>query len=168
MEPLPIFTLLYDSPVGKLRICATPAYISDILFNGVSDSCDLESPSQQPAIMQQCIRQLDEYFNGERQQFDVPVYQNGSKFQQKVWNELTKIPFGKTISYLELARRLGDVKSIRAAASANGKNKISVIVPCHRVIGSNSDLVGYAGGLPNKRWLLEHEGKLAHGVQTLF
>ena len=92
----------------------------------------------------------------------------GSAFQQKVWNELTAIPFGRTISYLELSRRLGDSKAIRAAAAANGRNNVAIIVPCHRVIGSNNKLVGYAGGLWRKKWLLEHEAKLAHGVQTLF
>ena len=94
--------------------------------------------------------------------------QHGTDFQQRVWNELLGIPFGKTISYLELARRLGDIKSIRAAASANGKNNIVIVVPCHRVIGSHNDLVGYGGGIWRKRWLLEHEAKIAHGVQTLF
>jgi methylated-DNA-[protein]-cysteine S-methyltransferase len=85
-----------------------------------------------------------------------------------VWNELQGIPFGKTISYLELSRRLGDTKAIRAAASANGKNNIVIVVPCHRVIGSKNDLVGYAGGIWRKKWFLEHEAKIAHGVQTLF
>jgi methylated-DNA-[protein]-cysteine S-methyltransferase len=85
-----------------------------------------------------------------------------------VWNELLRIPFGKTISYLELSRRLGDTKAIRAAASANGKNNIAIVVPCHRVIGSKNDLVGYAGGIRRKKWLLEHEAKIAYGIQTLF
>ena len=89
-------------------------------------------------------------------------------FQQKVWNELVKIPFGKTISYLKLAQRLGDVKSIRAAASANGRNKLNIIVPCHRVIGSDGSLIGYGGGLPRKKWLLEHESKYKTGVSLLF
>ena len=85
-----------------------------------------------------------------------------------MWSELIQIPFGKTISYLELARRTGDTKATRAVANANGKNHIAIIVPCHRVIGSNHELVGYAGGLWRKKWLLEHENKVAYGVQTLF
>ncbi len=98
----------------------------------------------------------------------LPLKQEGTEFQQKVWSELIKIPYGKTISYLQLAQRLGDVKSIRAAASANGRNKLNIIVPCHRVIGSDGSLVGYGGGLPRKKWLLEHENKYANGVSLLF
>ena len=109
-----------------------------------------------------------EYFNGNRRVFELPVVQEGTGFQQKVWSELMNIPFGKTISYTELSRRLGDPKVIRAAAAANGKNNVAIIVPCHRVIGANSELVGYAGGLKRKKWLLEHEKKIAHGVLTLF
>ena len=115
-----------------------------------------------------CIEQLIQYFNGERRVFDFPLNQEGTEFQKRVWNELLGIPYGKTISYLELSRRLGDPKAIRAAASANGKNSISIVVPCHRVIGSKNDLVGYAGGLKRKKWLLDLESKIAHGVQTLF
>jgi methylated-DNA-[protein]-cysteine S-methyltransferase len=98
----------------------------------------------------------------------LPVHQEGTAFQQKVWHELLNIPFGKTINYLELSRRIGDSKAIRAAAAANGKNNIAIIIPCHRVIGSNNDLVGYMGGIWRKKWLLEMENKIANGVQTLF
>ena len=98
----------------------------------------------------------------------MPIHQEGTPFQTKVWHELLNIPYGKTISYLELSRRLGDTKVVRAAASANGKNNISIIVPCHRVIGANRDLVGYGGGLWRKRWLLALENRIANGVQTLF
>ncbi len=116
----------------------------------------------------QCIEQLIQYFQGQRRVFEFPVSQEGTPFQQRVWNELTAIPFGKTLSYLELSRRLGDTKAIRAAASANGRNNIAIVVPCHRVIGSKRDLVGYAGGLWRKKWLLDHETKIMYGVQTLF
>lgn len=115
-----------------------------------------------------CIEQLIQYFNGQRRQFELPLNQSGTPFQQGIWSELQQIPFAKTISYLELARRIGDTKATRAVANANGKNNIAVIVPCHRVIGSNKELVGYAGGLWRKKWLLEHEAKVAYGVQTLF
>lgn len=115
-----------------------------------------------------CVEQLIQYFNGQRRIFELPLNQAGTPFQQEVWNLLVTIPFGKTISYLDLARKTGDSKATRAVANANGRNNIAIIVPCHRVIGSNKDLVGYAGGLWRKKWLLEHEMKVAYGVQTLF
>jgi methylated-DNA-[protein]-cysteine S-methyltransferase len=101
--------------------------------------------------------QLDAYFAGELEAFDLPLAPHGTPFQQRVWDELTRIPYGETISYLELALRLGDRKLVRAVGTANGRNPLSVIVPCHRVIGSDGTLVGYGGGLERKRWLLEHE-----------
>jgi methylated-DNA-[protein]-cysteine S-methyltransferase len=100
--------------------------------------------------------------------FNIPIHQEGTPFQKKVWSELTEINYGKTISYMDLAKRMGDEKVIRAAASTNGKNKIGIIVPCHRVIGTNKNLVGYAGGLWRKKWLLQHEFRITHGIQTLF
>lgn len=121
-----------------------------------------------PPMAIQAVEQLIEYFNGNRRVFELPISQEGTAFQQKVWAELTHIPFGKTISYMDLSKRLGDPKVIRAAAAANGKNNIAIVVPCHRVIGSNRELVGYAGGIKRKKWLLEHEKKIAYGIQTLF
>lgn len=97
-----------------------------------------------------CVEQLIQYFNGQRRVFELPLNQTGTPFQQEVWNLLVTIPFGKTISYLDLARKTGDSKATRAVANANGRNNIAIIVPCHRVIGSNKDLVGYAGGLWRK------------------
>src|SRR5204862_584821 len=105
---------------------------------------------------------------GERRHFELPINQNGTPFHQEVWNQLMAIPFAKRISYIELARRTGDTKATRAVAAANGKNNVCIIVPCHRVIGANGELVGYSGGLWRKKWLLEHEMKVAYGVQTLF
>lgn len=128
---------------------------------------DISDTTYSPALTQ-CVEELIEYFNGNRLQFDIPVNQSGTAFQTNVWNELLTIGFGKTISYMQLAKQLGDPKCIRAAASSNGKNNIAIIVPCHRVIGSNQTLVGYAGGLWRKQWLLEHENKIANGVRTLF
>ncbi|RUA13441.1 MAG: cysteine methyltransferase [Flavobacteriia bacterium] len=110
-----------------------------------------------PEILEDAVYQLKEYFEGSRQQFDLKLNPSGTDFQKKVWEALLEIPFGKTISYLELSKKLGDVKAIRAAASANGKNPLWIVVPCHRVIGTNGDLIGYAGGLHRKKWLLEHE-----------
>lgn len=160
-------TTYYHSPLGVLRISGNEQYISEIHF---FDKTEVHEPRHRhlPPVMVHCIEQLIQYFNGALRQFDLPIHQEGTAFQQDVWNQLMTIPFGKTISYLDLARQLGDPKAIRAAASANGKNQIAIIVPCHRVIGSNRSLVGYAGGLWRKKWLLEHEVKYMYGVQTLF
>ena len=108
-------------------------------------------------VTEQTVNQLQEYFLRKRLIFELPLSPDGTEFYNKVWHELLNIPFGKTISYLELARRLGDEKVIRAAASANGKNPVAIIIPCHRVIGSNGSLTGYAGGLWRKQWLLDFE-----------
>jgi len=110
-----------------------------------------------PVHLKDCIRQLDEYFKGKRMTFDLPLIISGTDFQKKVWNELKKIPFGKTASYKDIALKAGNVKAVRAAGNANNKNKIAVIIPCHRVIGSDGKLSGYAGGVKRKKWLLEHE-----------
>ena len=110
-----------------------------------------------PEVLEDAIHQFREYFEGKRRKFDLTLNPEGTSFQKKVWELLQEIPYGKTISYLELSKRLGNPKAIRAAAAANGKNPLWIIVPCHRVIGSNGDLTGYAGGLHRKKWLLEHE-----------
>jgi methylated-DNA-[protein]-cysteine S-methyltransferase len=112
------------------------------------------------------MMQLQEYFAGTRKTFDFKLNPSGTEFQQKVWQELLNIPYGKTTSYLGLSKKLGDVKAIRAVASANGKNPLWIVVPCHRVIGSDGSLTGYAGGLWRKQWLLEHES--GQKQQTLF
>lgn len=169
---LEIATTYYKSPLGLLRIGGTASYISEISF---IDALDETAASTQqvltgpvPPMVIQCIEQLIQYFQGQRRVFDFPVSQTGTDFQQRVWTELSSIPFGKTLSYLEMSRRLGDTKAIRAAAAANGRNQVAIVVPCHRVIGSKRDLVGYAGGLWRKKWLLDHETKILYGVQTLF
>lgn len=154
----------YQSPVGIVKIVGTENYISEITF---IDKEEAYTQASGNTLLNECVEQLIEYFNGKRLSFDIPVYQKGTDFQTKVWSELL-IDCGKTISYMTLAKRLGDPNCIRAAAASNGKNQICIIVPCHRVIGSNQQLVGYAGGLWRKRWLLEHENKIANGVQTLF
>ncbi|MEM8509958.1 MAG: methylated-DNA--[protein]-cysteine S-methyltransferase [Bacteroidota bacterium] len=119
-----------------------------------------------PEVLQEAVYQLEEYFEGKRSAFDLVLNPQGTAFQKRVWNELGTIPYGKTLSYLELSKRLGDVKAIRAVAAANGRNPLWIVVPCHRVIGSNGDLVGYAGGLHRKKWLLEHESPVKQ--QKLF
>ena len=161
------FHTYYHSPVGLLKISGTENYITEISFHDTSQKVEGKK-KHFPLILINCVEQLIQYFNGQRRVFELPLNQPGTKFQQEVWNELVQIPFGKTISYLDLARSIGDFKATRAVANANGKNNVAIIVPCHRVIGSNKELVGYAGGLWRKKWLLEHEAKVAHGVQTLF
>src|ERR671912_2730194 len=152
--PAEIFTTYYQSPVGIMKIAGTENYITEMIFEDAGQKTQYKPDKPMPELFTQAIDQLIQYFQGERRLFDLPVNQKGTGFQEKVWHELLNIPYGKTISYLELSRRLGDLKAIRAAASANGKNNICIIVPCHRVIGSNNDLVGYAGGLWRKKWLL--------------
>lgn len=162
-----IFSTYYHSPVGLLKICGTDDYISEVSFHDKTQRGERKKKNI-PPLMIQCIEQFIQYFNGESRVFDLPINQPGTAFQQEVWSELMQIPYAKTISYLELAIKIGDNKATRAVANANGKNNVAIIVPCHRVIGSNKDLVGYAGGLWRKKWLLEHETKVAYGVQTLF
>ena len=128
--------------------------------NGLSSVSilDMEKPTGIiPEVLEDAVYQFKEYFEGTRKEFDLVLNPSGTDFQKKVWKALLEIPYGKTISYLELSKKLGDVKAIRAVAAANGKNPLWIVVPCHRVIGSNGDLVGYAGGLHRKKWLLEHE-----------
>ena len=161
------YTTYYHSPVGVLKISGTDDYISEVAFHDKTQKPEGKKKHLPPLLIQ-CVEQLIQYFNGQRRQFDLPLNQPGTSFQKGVWNELASIPFGKTISYMELARRTGDTKATRAVANANGKNNIAIIVPCHRVIGSNKELVGYGGGLWRKKWLLNLEAKVAHGVQTLF
>jgi methylated-DNA-[protein]-cysteine S-methyltransferase len=155
------FVAYHSSPVGELKITAGESCITSILFweSETNHSTELNE------VLQKCILQLDEYFNGKRMSFDFPMQQHGTEFQQKVWQLLLEIPFGKTISYLDLSKQYGDVKAIRAVASANGKNNLAIVVPCHRVIGSNASLTGYAGGLWRKQWLLEHERKFFSGIE---
>lgn len=164
--------ILYHCPLGQVKINISAGYLTELSF--IKDTANLQhgdatqlSPIDEK-VFHKCVKQLDEYFSGKRKIFDLPIRQAGTEFQQKVWKELIAIPFGKTITYLELAQRLGNVKSIRASAAANRQNRLWIVVPCHRVIGSNGSLTGYAGGLPMKRWLLEHENKYANGVSFLF
>jgi methylated-DNA-[protein]-cysteine S-methyltransferase len=161
-----LYTTYYHSPVGLLKISGTEHFISEVSFHDTSQK-NVSSKDMPPQVIQ-CIEQLIQYFNGQRRTFELPVSQEGTAFQQDVWNQLMIIPFARTISYIELARKIGDHKATRAVANANGKNHVAIIVPCHRVIGANKELVGYGGGLWRKKWLLEHEMKIAYGVQTLF
>ena len=154
-------TAFIESPLGITRI------VGDA--NGITEISVLNEGKKSPKIpnsLKECVAQLQEYFRGERKEFDFKINPQGTDFQQKVWQELLNIPFGKTMSYLDLSKKLGDVKAIRAVASANGKNPLWIVIPCHRVIGTNGSLTGYAGGLWRKKWLLEHESPSAQ--QSLF
>ncbi|NRT13045.1 methylated-DNA--[protein]-cysteine S-methyltransferase [Flavobacterium sp. 14A] len=127
---------------------------------------DVALSNEIPSCLQEAVSQLNEYFSGERNAFDLHLNPQGTDFQKKVWKSLEEIPFGKTRTYLEQAKILGDVKAIRAVAAANGKNPLWIVLPCHRVIGSDGSLTGYAGGLWRKKWLLEHENPMRQ--QSLF
>lgn len=154
--------IIINTPLGKAKIEGDLDGISSIIV--LND--DLQLSLTIPEELEDCVIQLNEYFKGERKQFSLKLNPEGTDFQKKVWNELAKIPFGKTISYLDLSKKLGDVKAIRAVANANGKNPVWIIVPCHRVIGTDGSLTGYAGGLHRKKWLLEHESP--YKQQSLF
>jgi methylated-DNA-[protein]-cysteine S-methyltransferase len=143
----------YPSPVGELVIASHQDKITTVNFLKSERSEVTLTP-----VIEQCMSELDEYFFEGRKFFNVELQLTGSLFQNKVWNELLTIPYGKTLSYLELAIRVGDINSIRAVGLANGQNPIAILIPCHRVIGKNGDLVGYGGGLDKKIWLLQHEG----------
>ncbi len=150
----------YSSPVGDLLVTSRDERITGVYFNKERAA----DPEITPVI-EQCIAELEEYFFKGRKFFNVELGFSGSIFQNKVWNELLTIPYGKTISYMELAIRIGDINSIRAVGLANGQNPIAIIVPCHRVIGKDGDLVGYTGGMHNKLWLLQHEGAFAEQLK---
>ncbi len=149
----------------------TPLGIATIIGdeNGVSEisvSQEGEVSTIIPAVLQEAVLQLQDYFEKKRTSFDFKINLKGTEFQQKVWKGLLEIPFGKTMSYMELSKNMGDAKAIRAVASANGKNPLWIVVPCHRVIGTDGSLTGYAGGLWRKKWLLEHENPTTQ--QSLF
>lgn len=154
----------FDSPIGVLRIEARPSGITAVTFCDADDEPVAAHPS---AHTQQCVQELQEYFAGERKVFSCVLSPSGTSFQQHVWQLLQQIPYGATVSYKTQALRSGDVKSIRAVASANGKNPIALLIPCHRVVGTNGKLTGYAGGLWRKQWLLEHEQAISTGFKKL-
>lgn len=154
-------TVHIKTPLGIAKIIGDESGISVI-----SISNEGEVSKTIPQILQEAVAQLNDYFDGKRTDFTFKMNPKGTEFQQKVWKGLLEIPFGKTMSYLELSKKLGDVKAIRAVASANGKNPLWIVVPCHRVIGNDGSLTGYAGGLCRKKWLLEHENPTTQ--QSLF
>jgi methylated-DNA-[protein]-cysteine S-methyltransferase len=154
-------TVFINSPLGITKIEGDENGIAVI-----SVVAEGELTKRIPKELNEAVNQLQDYFEGNRTEFTFKLNPKGTEFQQKVWKELLHIPFGKTTSYLDLSKKIGDVKAIRAVASANGKNPLWIVVPCHRVIGSDGSLIGYAGGLWRKKWLLDHENPLKQ--QSLF
>jgi len=162
-----LYYTYYESPIGLIRIGGTEHYIAELGFIDNKEQIKHGEPGLSD-MMHFCTEQLIEFFAGKRKQFDIPIHQAGTEFQKKVWNELLNVPFGSTKSYLELSKKISDEKAVRAVAAANAKNKIGIIVPCHRIIGSDKNLTGYAWGMWRKKWLLQHEFRIKNGIQTLF
>lgn len=153
---------IIHSPLGCTKILGNESGITSItVLNSKEKITDII-----PESLQDCVYQLNEYFEGNRKIFDLKLNPEGTIFQKTVWDTLSKIPHGKTVSYLELAKKIGNTKAIRAVANANAKNPLWIVIPCHRVIGSDGSLTGYAGGLHRKKWLLEHESP--YKQQALF
>lgn len=146
----------YQSPIGVIEIVGSNVAIYSILF---SEEDILVNPinDDTPQVIKDCYNQLDEYFKGDRHEFTFPMMIEGTPFQQLVWQSLTTIPYAKTASYKHIAVTMGNEKAIRAVGTANGRNKLSIVIPCHRIIGASGKLVGYAGGLWRKEWLINHE-----------
>ncbi|HPF50714.1 MAG TPA: methylated-DNA--[protein]-cysteine S-methyltransferase [Draconibacterium sp.] len=155
------FITYLDSPLGWLKIITNSKELLSISFEETQNV----SNNQIPEIHQHTIQQLKEYFNGYRKEFDLKLAPAGTDFQKKIWSLVQKVSFGETASYLDIALTSGSEKNTRAVGLANGKNPIPIIIPCHRIVGSNGKLTGYAGGLDRKRWLLLHEQK--HSVHQL-
>lgn len=143
--------IYYPSPLGIMKIIGNDSCISEIQF------VDRGGESNPNELLERAVIQMEEYFAGKRKKFDLPVKQDGTAFQQSVWEILQAIPYGTSITYGEIAKRLGDKNLVRAVGSANGQNKIPIIIPCHRVIGHDGKLVGFAYGIERKRYLLNHE-----------
>ena len=156
------FYAAIDTPIGPLLLVGDSAALVEV---GLPDHGELAKPpadaEESPSKLHAAMRQFDEYFAGKRLHFDLPLRPSGTPFQLEVWGALLAIPYGETVSYADIARRIRRPRAVRAVGAANGANPLAIIVPCHRVIGSHGDLVGYGGGLPIKRWLLAHERKYA-------
>lgn len=151
-----------NTPLGIAKITGSSEGLSSIIV------LDSKEPLTDviPESLEDAVYQMNEYFEGIRTEFQLDLNPEGTEFQKKVWLELQNIPYGRTASYMELSKLIGDPKAIRAVGSANGRNPLWIVVPCHRVIGSDGSLTGYAGGLHRKKWLLEHESP--HKQQSLF
>ena len=148
---------LHDSPVGRLTLTAGPAGLAGVYFEGHAHGGPPPGARGEAPVLSEARRQLDGYFAGKRTVFDLRLAPSGAAFQQRVWALLLRIPFGETHTYGALAAQLGNPNAARAVGAAVGRNPISIIVPCHRVVGASGALTGFAGGLDRKRWLLAHE-----------
>ncbi|QFF97548.1 methylated-DNA--[protein]-cysteine S-methyltransferase [Psychrobacillus glaciei] len=148
----------YSTPIGVLEIIGTEEAIISIMFSDQDVVTHLLTKDT-PVVLQNCYHEMDEYFKGERHEFSFSYINTGTEFQKSVWNALTTIPYAETGSYKDIAVSIRKENAVRAVGSANGKNKLSIVIPCHRIIGSNGKLTGYAGGLWRKEWLLAHEQK---------
>ncbi|MBP1310837.1 methylated-DNA-[protein]-cysteine S-methyltransferase [Paenibacillus sp. 1182] len=152
-----LYVMKYVSPIGEIEIQGTNEAVYSIMFSNRNELLTRAIEEIPIQVLAECAIQLDEYFKGERFEFTFPYAFEGTDFQQKVWNALVSVGYGKTTAYKDIALAIGNEKAIRAVGSANGKNKLSIVIPCHRIIGSNQKLTGYAGGLWRKEWLLQHE-----------
>jgi methylated-DNA-[protein]-cysteine S-methyltransferase len=157
-----LHTAYYSSPIGLIEITGNEEGIVTLYF---VEEKKITSAKVHPSL-KECLYQLDEYFQGIRKDFGLLLNPAGTEFQKKVWEQLLIIPFGKTATYLEISKMIGDANATRAVGNANGSNPISIIIPCHRIIGVTGKLVGYGGGLWRKEWLLSHEGSVVFGKQT--
>jgi methylated-DNA-[protein]-cysteine S-methyltransferase len=146
----------YESPIGDIRIKGDDTALLSLDF---SEGNHNKNEGEYPDYIKLCVSQLAEYFKGERKTFNIDYLIKGTEFQKKVWAELAKIPYGEKVSYKDIAAKIGNEKAVRAVGTTNGKNPISIIVPCHRVVGADGKLTGYAWGVWRKEWLLEHEKK---------
>jgi len=154
----PGMTTVYVSPIGPIEIRSSGTGIVSLTFiEGKAAAGRAQAPPDVPAVLKRCVRELEEYFGGRRRTFGLKLDLRGTEFQKRVWQELTGIPFGWTVSYADIARALGGEGAARAVGGANHANPVPIIIPCHRVVGRGGRLTGYGGGLWRKSWLLEHE-----------
>lgn len=159
-----IFKTTLETPIGYLELTTDQRFLLSVSFTDI-----FQQPSGfQPVILKESAQQIDEYFKGLRKVFNLSLQPFGTDFQHKVWEQVIKVLFGETVSYLEIAMQTGSKNNTRAVGLANGKNPIPIIIPCHRIIGVNGELTGYAGGLERKRWLLQHELHFSDNSNLLF
>lgn len=161
-----IFYTTINSPIGFLKISTDNSSLLSIEF--IEEIEEYENSSKQPQILKETVNQLNQYFKGKLQEFNLKLAPKGSEFQQKIWQLVQKVEYGKTTSYLDIAIQSGSNKNTRAVGLANGKNPIPIIIPCHRVLGKNGKLTGYAGGLERKKWLLLFELNNSKNTNLLF
>lgn len=159
-----LYQTFLQTPLGLLKITGAETFITSVVFVSDVDTC----LGVAPPILTDCKLQLQEYFTGKRQKFDINIKPQGTEFQRKVWSELLKINYGDTTSYSQIAKKMKNPDAVRAVGLANSKNQIAIIIPCHRVVGSGGQLTGYAAGIWRKRWLLEVESKVFRKTLTLF